>query len=294
MNSSIWTDLLGVPFQQTFYTAGGHRTRVLEAGEGAPLVFLHGTGGHAEAYMRNIAEHAKHFHVYSIDMLGHGLTDKPADADYTMALWSDHVVAFLDAIGAERASLSGESLGAMVSAWTAIRHPQRVASLVMNTGILAPPNDKGRAELLDVLERSKKAAGQLTRDTVKARMQWLMFEPEKTLTDEIIDIRFKIYSQPGMAQVMGKIAATVLGGVTDEAFCRRWMNSEVMRDIQCPALVLWTRHNPGQPVELAREAMKHIPHAELVVLENSAHWPQWEEPENFNAAHLAFLRKSAG
>ncbi|MDI3261789.1 MAG: alpha/beta hydrolase [Fulvimonas sp.] len=292
MNSTIWTDLLGVPFQQRFYNVAGHRTRVLEAGEGAPLVFLHGTGGHAEAYMRNIAEHAKHFHVYSIDMLGHGYTDKPADADYTMALWSDHIVAFLDTIGAKRASLSGESLGAMVSAWTAIRHPQRVASLVMNTGILAPPNEKGRAELLDVLERSRKAAGQLTREAVKARMQWLMFEPEKTLTDEIIDIRFKIYSQPGMAAVMGKIAATVLGGVTDEAFCRRWMNPEVMRDIQCPTLVLWTRHNPGQPVELAQEAMQYIPHAELVVLEHSAHWPQWEEPENFNAAHLEFLRKS--
>lgn len=292
MNSTIWTDLLGVPFQQRFYNVAGHRTRVLEAGEGAPLVFLHGTGGHAEAYMRNIAEHAKHFHVYSIDMLGHGYTDKPADADYTMALWSDHIVAFLDTIGAKRASLSGESLGAMVSAWTAIRHPQRVASLVMNTGILAPPNEKGRAELLDVLERSRKAAGQLTREAVKARMQWLMFEPEKTLTDEIIDIRFKIYSQPGMAAVMGKIAATVLGGVTDEAFCRRWMNPEVMRDIQCPTLVLWTRHNPGQPVELAQEAMKFIPRAELVVLEHSAHWPQWEEPENFNAAHLEFLRKS--
>ncbi|HCZ47742.1 MAG TPA: alpha/beta hydrolase, partial [Gammaproteobacteria bacterium] len=73
-----------------------------------------GTGGHAEAYMRNIAAHAEHFHVYAIDMLGHGYTDH-YDGDYTMEVWSDHLLAFMDTIGADSACLSGESLGAMVS-----------------------------------------------------------------------------------------------------------------------------------------------------------------------------------
>ena len=62
-----------------------------------------------------------------------------------------------------------------------------------------------------------------------------------------------------------------------------------MRNIQCPTLVLWTRHNPGQPVELAQEGMKKIPNARMIILEQSAHWPQWEEPEEFNKLHLEFL-----
>jgi 2-hydroxy-6-oxonona-2,4-dienedioate hydrolase len=287
--SSIWVDLMGVPFRQTFYSAGGHRTRAIECGEGPPLVFLHGTGGHAEAYMRNLAAHGEHFHVYSIDMLGHGYTDRP-DGEYDMLRWSDHLLAFLDTIGADSACLSGESLGAMVSAWTAIREPSRVRKVVLNTGILAPPNEKGKRELTDALERSKKAAGNLTREAVRARMAWLMAEPEKTLTDEIVDVRYKIYAQPGMQQVMGKIAMATLGRVVDDAFCAQWMNPELMKDIRCPVLVLWTRHNPGQPVELAQEAMRHIPDARLVVLEQSAHWPQWEEPDEFNRLHLEFLR----
>lgn len=287
--SSIWVDLMGVPFRQTFYNAGGHRTRAIECGEGPPLIFLHGTGGHAEAYVRNLAAHAEHFHVYAIDMLGHGYTDRP-DGEYNMERWSDHLLAFLDVIGADSACLSGESLGAMVSAWTAIRAPSRVRKVVLNTGILAPPNAKGKQELTDALERSKKAAGNLTRESVRARMAWLMAEPEKTLTDEVVDVRYKIYAQPGMQAVMGKIAVSTLGRVVDDEWCARWMNPEVMKDIRCPTLVLWTRHNPGQPVELAQEAMRHIPDARLVVLEQSAHWPQWEEPEEFNRVHLEFLR----
>ena len=285
---SIWTDLMGVDFRQTYYDAKGVKTRVLEAGSGPALILLHGTGGHAEAYVRNIEEHAKHFHVYAFDMIGHGYTDRP-DCDYQMDDFVDHLINLLDTLNIDKAYLSGESLGAMVATWTAIKHPERVIKLVQNTGILMAPNGEGKAELADALERSKKAAGQLTKDIVRARMSWLMAEPDKTLTDEIIDARYAIYDQPGMLPVMGKIANTILGGVIDDDWCHKWVNPEFMKKIQCPTLVLWTRHNPGQPVELAEEGMKMIPNARMVILENSAHWPQWEEPEEFNKLHLEFL-----
>jgi len=285
---SIWTDLMGVDFRQTYYDVKGIKTRVLEAGSGPALILLHGTGGHAEAYVRNIEEHAKHFHVYAIDMIGHGYTDRP-DCDYQMDDFVAHLIDFLDTLNIDKAYLSGESLGAMVASWTAIKHPERVIKLVQNTGILMAPNGEGKAELADALERSKKAAGQLTKGIVRARMSWLMAEPDKTLTDEIIDARYAIYDQPGMLPVMGKIANTILGGVIDDEWCHQWVNPEFMKKIQCPTLVLWTRHNPGQPVELAEEGMKMIPNARMVILENSAHWPQWEEPEEFNKLHLEFL-----
>lgn len=75
MQSSIWNELQGVELKQTWYDAGGIRTRVIEAGSGYPLFLLHGTGGHAEAYSRNIAAHAEHFRVIAYDMVGHGYTD---------------------------------------------------------------------------------------------------------------------------------------------------------------------------------------------------------------------------
>jgi 2-hydroxy-6-oxonona-2,4-dienedioate hydrolase len=66
-------------FSQGYLDAGGVRTRYLHAGDPSKpaLVFLHGSGGHAEAYVRNLEAHAEHFSTWSIDMLGHGYTDKP-------------------------------------------------------------------------------------------------------------------------------------------------------------------------------------------------------------------------
>src|SRR4051794_30856462 len=66
---SIWTELAGVDFAQRYVDVKGVRTRVLMAGAGEPLIFLHGTGGYAEAFARNIGPHAEHFQVHALDMV---------------------------------------------------------------------------------------------------------------------------------------------------------------------------------------------------------------------------------
>jgi 2-hydroxy-6-oxonona-2,4-dienedioate hydrolase len=284
---SIWTDLMAQPFRQTYYNAGGRKTRVLEAGEGKPLIFLHGTGGHAEAYIRNIGPHARHFHVYCVDMIGHGYSDRP-DVPYSIMDFVAHVRDFLDTIQADKAMVSGESLGAVVGAWLAVTEPRRVEKLVLNTGILMPLAEKGMQEMRDVLARSRSAAAGLTRETVRKRLEWLMHDP-KGVTDELIDVRYQIYAQPGMTPVMGKVAASILGGTVDPAWAAKWLNPDKLAEIQCPTLVLWSRYNPGQPAELAELGAKRIPNSKMVVLEDCAHWPQWEVPERFNAEHLKFL-----
>ncbi|NNM01050.1 MAG: alpha/beta hydrolase [Gammaproteobacteria bacterium] len=287
--STIWNVLQGVEFSQTYYDAGGVRTRAIEAGDGPPLIFLHGTGGHAEAYLKNIEAHAKHFHVYAIDMVGHGYTDAP-DISYDMQCYVDFMKDFLDAIGAERASISGESLGATVASWFAIAHPDRVHKIVMNTGMMLPPDEQGAAELNELLERSRKAAGTPNKDAIRARIRWLMHH-EHWVTDEIVEVRWRIYQQPGRAAVIKKIAEQSIGALLDPAGQERWYNPELLKQIPCPTLVLWTRHNPGQLVHLAEEGAALIPDSELVILEDSAHWPQWEEADEFNRVHLEYLLK---
>ena len=67
--SSFWVELLNC---NTYILKGKYSTRVVEAGEGEPLLLLHGTGGHAENYVRNIAPLSRHFRVLAIDFLWHG------------------------------------------------------------------------------------------------------------------------------------------------------------------------------------------------------------------------------
>jgi 2-hydroxy-6-oxonona-2,4-dienedioate hydrolase len=128
--STFWLEMLGAEVR--YYAAAGVRTRSLEAGSGPPLVLLHGTGGHAESWIRNVVPLGAHFRVYAIDMVGHGLSAKPP-LDYTPRDYAAHLVAFLDAAGIARAHVTGESLGGWVALWLALDHPQRVDRLILNT-----------------------------------------------------------------------------------------------------------------------------------------------------------------
>lgn len=105
---SFWLDLRGAEVR--FRDAGGHLTRSIETGTGEPVVLLHGISGHAETWVRNVGALAQGLRVHALDMLGHGFIAKPA-IDYSVQALGEHVLGFLDAIGARRAHLVGQSLG---------------------------------------------------------------------------------------------------------------------------------------------------------------------------------------
>jgi 2-hydroxy-6-oxonona-2,4-dienedioate hydrolase len=287
---SIWTDVAGLAFAQRFVDAGGIRTRILEAGEGPPLIFLHGAGGHAEAFARNIAAHARHFRVLAVDMLGHGYTDAPAVPDYTLRALVEHLRALVDALKLDTVSISGVSLGGMIGSLFAIENPQRMNRLALVTGMLMGRDEAGKIELADALERSRKATGIPSRDAVRARLAWLMHEPDSSVTEELVDVRFGIYADRRRAEAVRRISEEVLGGLLDDAWVARWSRPELMRGIRCPTLVLWTRYNPGLDARRAAEGMRFLADSRMLVFEHSAHWPQWEEPERFNREHLHFMR----
>jgi pimeloyl-ACP methyl ester carboxylesterase len=287
MTTSIWLDLMGTGVQERFYDVRGVRTRVLEAGDGPLLVLLHGTGGHAETYCRNLGPLSRHFRVCAVDMVGHGFSDRPP-LDYTLDDYASHIVGLLDVLEVERAHVSGESLGAMVAAWLGIRHGGRVDRVVMNTGTLARPDDAGQAQL-DDLERRTHALAEsgVTRDAVRHRMNWLVADPAR-MTDEMIECRLRIYQQPGMldsvATIMSRVIGMVRGDHGDE-----YMAPGILRELERPTLVLWTEDNPGQSTQLAERVSADLPDGRFQVLTDCAHWPQFERPDVFNEVHLEFL-----
>ncbi|MGH3661506.1 MAG: alpha/beta fold hydrolase [Micromonosporaceae bacterium] len=284
--STMWLELVGHGVKENYYDAGGVRTRALEAGAGGALILLHGTGGHAETYHRNLGRLGQRHHVYAIDMLGHGFTDRP-DVDYSMDDFTDHVIRFMDAAGIESAAISGESLGAMVAAWASVKHPERVSHAVLNTGILARPDAKGLSELADLETRTAALAANLTRESVRQRMEWLVLDPND-MTDELVECRYRIYSQPGMLDSVQKIMSSVQRMIRGD-WPVDYFAPSVLEGIKCPCLVLWTTHNPGQSKELAQSVMGDIPQATFQLLEDCAHWPQFESAEHFNRLHEDFL-----
>lgn len=279
---SIWSDLQGVAFEQGYLDAEGVRTRYLRAGDaGKPvLVLLHGSGGHAEAYVRNLGAHAEHFWTWSIDMLGHGYTDKPGHP-LEVSHYVEHLMAVLRTIGAHRAHLSGESLGGWVAARTAADYPEVVERLVLNTagGSQADPVVMQR-----IITLSMAAAENPTWETVQARIKWLMADKSKDY-DDLVASRQRVYRQPGFVSAMSDIMALQDPGIR----ARNILGPDEYGSIVAPTLVLWTSDDPTADVSEGRRMASMIPGARFEVMPGCGHWPQYEDAKTFNQLHLDFL-----
>jgi 2-hydroxy-6-oxonona-2,4-dienedioate hydrolase len=282
---SIWGELADTDHELRHVTVGGVRTRVLRAGSGPDLVLLHGTGGHLEAYARDIAGLAADFRVTAYDMVGHGWSDLP-DRPYTTDVLSDHLTGLMDALDIGRAHLSGESLGGWVAAWTAAHQPDRVGRMVLNT----PGNIANKPEVMKRLVESTTAAVRDPSDaTVRRRVEFL-FHHTEMVTDELVNLRRAVYSRPGFLRAIGNTLVLQDPEVRkDFAWDPGWVGK-----ITAPVLLLWTDHDPTGGLDEAELLLSWLPDARLEVIEDAGHWPQWEKRAEFLRAHRRFLLDEAG
>jgi 2-hydroxy-6-oxonona-2,4-dienedioate hydrolase len=279
---SLWGDLRGAVFEQGYLDAGGIRTRYLHSGsKGQPvLILLHGTSGHAECYSRNLAAHGAHFDTYAIDMVGHGWSDKP-DTPYEIDVYVEHLRAVLDTLGCARAHISGESLGGWVAARFALKYPQRVARLCLNTTGGATMNP---AVMAKIKQSTRAAVENPSWEAVRARLEWLMADPA-SVTDDLVACRQAIYQQPGFARALENIL------VLQEPEIRgpNNLSDAEWAAIQATTLVVWTSHDPTAPESLGRRLAELIPNARFALMQDCGHWPQFEDADTFNPLHIDFL-----
>jgi 2-hydroxy-6-oxonona-2,4-dienedioate hydrolase len=256
------------------------RTRVLQAGTGPDLVLLHGTGGHLEAYARDLAGLARDFRVTAYDMVGHGWSDLP-DRPYTIDVLAEHLVSLLDVLSISRAHFSGESLGGWVVAWAAAHYPERVDRLVLNT----PGNIADKPEVMARMRDSTMAAVLDPSDaTVRRRVEFL-FHHKEMVTDELVNLRRRIYSRPGFVRAISNTL------VLQDPQVRKdfaWDPSWVSR-VTAQTLLLWTSHDPTGGLDEAELLLGWLPDAMLHVIDDAGHWPQWEQVSEFLDVHRTWL-----
>ena len=293
--ASIADDLKGT--ETRFYDKGEYSTRVIEAGTGTPLVLIHGVGGHAEAYARNINRlAAQGFRVMAIDLLWHGLSAKPEPFDpreYPLR-FADQIVDLLDQIGAEKAHIEGESLGGWVAMSMALRYPERVDHLILNTTAGVRWNEdavridqSGGSDLLR--QRSLAALEEPSLETIRTRLEWLMAAPER-VTDDLVELRYQLYSRPDTNAALRRVVASGLGIGEDRC---QYLTEEQVSSISAPTLVLWSEKNPGSGPEVGERLATLIPGAAYYCMLDAAHWPQWEHPEEHDRVLTHFLKRRA-
>ncbi|WP_326526569.1 alpha/beta hydrolase [Dokdonella sp.] len=282
---SLWLDMLGTEIRFVKTKSFG-RIRIAEAGKpGAEtILFQHGINGHLEAYAKNLIALSKDFHVVAFDYVGHGLSDK-LELEYTPHLLAEQLAELMDALGLESAHLSGESLGGWVSALFAVQYPHRVKRLMLNTaGGLPVVSEKGKADLKNLIALNERNVNNIpTEQSVRARLEWLMHENNRRLVnDELIGLRLDIYLRPET-----RVVAPIINRIINR-------HDEFLipvEQIKNQTLFLWTVDNPIHDLETAKASSDRVAGSQLYVMKgDSAHWPQYEVPEEFNAVTTEFFK----
>ena len=296
MTNSVHIDLLGTGTR--FVESSDYRTRVIEVSNNkAPLILLHGGGGHAETFSRNLNSLAAVCRPIAMDFIWHGMSSRPSFSDgsatddvHWLRQFTLQVIDLMEVLGLQSASFEGESLGGWVALDLAINFPERVDALVLNTawGIALDKEhvEEGAADLDALRETSVAALNNPTLETLRTRLEWLM--PLGGVTDELVSLRQALWSIPETREALLEYYERLFSHDIEDYY----FDEQAIRSIQCPTLVLWTDKNPIHGVDAAERLCQLIAGSELHVMEGCAHWPQWERPDEHDAVVRGFLENA--
>jgi 3-oxoadipate enol-lactonase len=245
---------------------------------GEPLVLVMGMAGSCKGWLAlQVPELAPQHRTVIFENRGVGESEDPG-GPFTTADLADDLAGLLDALEIERADVLGASMGGMAAQEFALRHPQRLARLVL-TGTYARPDAKRRL----LLEKWREMARSGTSPEVFVRERLLWTLQDETLEQEDL-IEAMAQSFPGSGL---PISADLFIRQCDA--CLRHDTADRLRQIPHRTLVLCGRNDQLTPPKLHRELADEIPNARLVTLGYGAHLVLAESAQRFNQTVLQFL-----
>jgi 2-hydroxy-6-oxonona-2,4-dienedioate hydrolase len=280
---TLFAALEHTQFSVRWHEIDGTRTRILQFGETdkPPLVMLHGTGSHAEAFLYNVASLAAEWRVITYDLPGHGWSSAP-ERSYEIAGYCRHLEGVLDWAGVGAAVLCGHSLGSWISARFAALHPESVRGLLL----ISPAGTLAQPPVMTALrELSREAAERPTQTAVRQRLELLVADPD-CLTEEMIDLRRRIYELPDARARTERTLALQ----EPAARARNLLTHNELATIHHAALVVSGDQDAVVPLSAARAFADLLHSGHLHVMQGCAHWPNYERPDDFNRLALGWLR----
>jgi 4,5:9,10-diseco-3-hydroxy-5,9,17-trioxoandrosta-1(10),2-diene-4-oate hydrolase len=272
---------------------GGLRLHYHEAGPGGcddalPVVMLHGGGPGASGWSnfgRNLPAFAGQFRTLLVDQPGFGRSDKPPVKGNYFTFAAEALAGLLDELGIERAQLVGNSLGGGTAVRFALRFPERAGRLVLmapgglSLNVFAPDPTEGVKRLMEFA-----APPGPSREKMAAFLRTLVFD-QKLVTDELIDERFALASDPAALAALASMGASFYDPATAEDGLL-WREAHRLRQ---PVLLIWGREDRVNPLDGALVALKQIRRAQLHVFSGCGHWAQLEKFDEFNRLSISFL-----
>ena len=269
-------------------SVSGVRSPTLEAGpEGATeaAVFVHGNPGSIHDWARLVAATGEHGRALALDMPGFGDADKPETFPYTIEGYSTHLDGALRQLGVERAHLIVHDFGGPWGLRWAVDHPDAYASTTLvDTGILSGYSWHTLAKIWRVRGLGELFFALTTRPAMRSALKRGQPNP---LPEEAFELFYKANKDKGTQRAILRLYRASPPEALEPL-------AAPLREMNRPTLVVWGAHDPYIKVEYAERQKQTFPAAEVVVLEESGHWPMWDAPEQIEAAIVPFLARQLG
>jgi pimeloyl-ACP methyl ester carboxylesterase len=250
---------------------------------GAPVVFVHGIGAGISNFMwrKNFDALGADFRVYAPDLLGFGLSDKPANVSYSADLYVALIADFIREVSGAPAHLVAASLGAAYCVRVADEYPELVKSLLLvsPTGadnLRARPGMTGAAfyglmnsPVLGTSFYNVVASERSIRDYAREQL----FYDRRRVTDRLVAHHYATSHLPGAQYAIAAFLSGYLNTDIREAFAQ----------LAQPVTLVWGKQDTANPIEQAAELLRLNPRVGLEVFDRCRLTPPEEDPERFNA-----------
>ena len=266
-------------FPAKFIDAGGYRTAYIDAGRGDAVLLLHsvdpGCSGLLE-YRHNIEALSREFRVIVPDLIGFGKTGPIAKHPESVSqAYTDHILAFMDALGLMEAHLVGNSRGGLIGIAIAMQAPKKVKSLILlgNAG-------GGVTEEYKVKQAALYGDFKPTPELLRSFLSGSFHELDRTVPPDIFDA----YLENAKVQYA---AYDKIGGLVSDVPDFR----VVLQTLGCPILYMFGRDDQRwPPLPDALEIYSACPNSRFYVISDCGHHPQTEYPADFNLLAAGFMR----
>jgi pimeloyl-ACP methyl ester carboxylesterase len=238
----------------------GRKICYYDVGRGPPLVLVHGVGGDADQWAFCFATLSVSHRVIALDLLGFGRSDKPL-IDYRIAGYVEVLERFIGAIGIERASFVGHSLGGWIVAEFALQFPQKVDKLVLND---AAGIDEGAVEMPIDLNVS---SWQHMRDVLE-----FMFHDKRNVTVGLVDLAHSLHLERNDGYTIKSVLATL-------AESREKLDGKLAR-LRAPHCCCGASRMQSRRWRWRMPYERLIPGARLQIIAECGHLPPWKRRTN--------------
>ncbi|MFE1319590.1 alpha/beta fold hydrolase [Kitasatospora phosalacinea] len=258
--------------------------RVHEAGQGHPLVLLHGGGPGATGwsnYAPNIEALCRHFRVIAPDMPGWGESDP---VDFATLDHVDAACQLLDAMGIEQAAFVGNSMGGHTSLRLAAERPERVSHLVtMGPPIQMKPflfgAGGGPTEGLRIMYETYSDASP---EGMRRLVEVMVYDKARFATPELCELRSR-------AALLRPEHLANIAAVAPRAPIPIWLDPAKVSGITAPALLIHGRDDRVVSFESTLFLAAHVPNSRAHLINRCGHWAQLEHADEFNRLVTDFV-----